>query len=722
MLPFGLMTDMTAASSPANRGGANVAGPMGKAENGFRQFSDDLQETLQALAPDSVAQEGGAVSSGQSAPNLDALKADAAELTGDAVAGAEAAADDETLEAGAVLADDPGAAVPGSLGEIWQAAAGEAPVVNGAGPVPAAEDGRLVEEAGLLLVRPAGDGDVAAAGSRGGDIQGEAVAAKAGAASKPGFASALVSNGMGAAGSPSSGVVSDAASASSSQDVSDLPPPVNRQPIIAQRVESAADGVAGQEGKAAATVVKVADPAKPLSPSSAAEDGLSRTSDAPIIEPKQRRWQVSLPPELRSQSVMVQTAPQNVPVAQADASGEVLDPLQQAATAQAAAQATGSKEPVAKPLNTSAQGSAQLNAQPGTSSAVNNQPVVAPQNAAVSATQNEASVRQPAAPEIARPAPVTPSMPQAQPAPAASVQPPVTPVAVSNRPANSTIPQSAIAEPGGADLGVDDLAVDVDAEPVRLERRPAGEVLFAGAKAPSVNSAAPQMQGLSSGQPQMMAMQSSGGAGQQSAIPAAALSNEIIADEILPASAFEAELGADLDFTATVRGGEMQGAARTEALQTPNQAQSSQLASQVAVEMARNLKNAQTRFQMRFDPPELGRVDVNMKVAADGSVQAHLIVERPETLDMFLRDQRGLERALEAAGLNANSNDLQFSLKQGPGHQFASQDDQGQQNGQSGAASTEADGSGDASADEAMDGQLLRMTLAEQRGGLDVRI
>ena len=111
-----------------------------------------------------------------------------------------------------------------------------------------------------------------------------------------------------------------------------------------------------------------------------------------------------------------------------------------------------------------------------------------------------------------------------------------------------------------------------------------------------------------------------------------------------------------------------------------------------------------------------------MKVAADGSVQAHLIVERPETLDMFLRDQRGLERALEAAGLNANSNDLQFSLKQGPGHQFASQDDQGQQNGQSGAASTEADGSGDASADEAMDGQLLRMTLAEQRGGLDVRI
>jgi flagellar hook-length control protein FliK len=722
VLPFGLMTDMTAASSPANRGGASDAGPMGKAESGFRQFSDDLQETLQALAPDSVAPEGDAVSSSQSAPSPDALKADAAELAGDAVATAEAAAGAETLEAGAVLADDPGAAVPGSLGEIWQAAAGEAAVVDGDAPNPAADEREFAEEAGLLLVRSAAGGGAAATGSGGGDGQGEGVAAKAGGAGKPGFASAFSSNGLGAAGALSPAGVSEAAPVSSSQDVSDLPPQVNRQPVIGQRIESAVDGVVGKEGNAAATVVKTGDPAKPLSTSSAADDGLSRTNDAPVIEPKQRRWQVSLPPELRSQSVMVQAGPQHVPVVRADASGEVLDPLQQAARGQVAAQAVGPKEPVVQPLNMSAQAGAQINAQTGTSAAINNQPVVALQAGEVSAAPDEASVRQPAALEVARPAPVTPSIPQAQPAPAANIQPPVTSIAVSNRPTNAVLSQPAIANQGGADLGVDDLAVDLDVEPVRLERRPSGEMSFAGAKAPSVNSATPQLPGLSSGQPQMLGMQSSSGAGQQSAIPAAALSNEIFADEILPASAFEAELGADLDFTATVRGGEMQGAARTEALQTPNQAQSSQLASQVAVEMARNLKNAQTRFQMRFDPPELGRVDVNMKVAADGSVQAHLIVERPETLDMFLRDQRGLERALEAAGLNTNSGDLQFSLKQEPGQQFASQDDRGHQNGQSGTANAEADGSGDASADEAMDGQLLRMTLAEQRGGLDVRI
>lgn len=172
------------------------------------------------------------------------------------------------------------------------------------------------------------------------------------------------------------------------------------------------------------------------------------------------------------------------------------------------------------------------------------------------------------------------------------------------------------------------------------------------------------------------------------------------------------------DFIATVRGGETQGAVRTESLQTPNQAQSGQVATQVAAEIARNLKNGQTRFQMRFDPPELGRVDVNMRVGADGGVHAHLIVERPETLDMFLRDQRGLERALEAAGLNADSENLQFSLKQDGDRGLASGDGQGEQpaDAAEGAAGPESDEL-DAETEE-----VIRLTLAESRGGLDVKI
>ncbi len=188
----------------------------------------------------------------------------------------------------------------------------------------------------------------------------------------------------------------------------------------------------------------------------------------------------------------------------------------------------------------------------------------------------------------------------------------------------------------------------------------------------------------------------------------------------------EAELivnGADLSLTgeggtATVRGGDLSGAMRTDSLQAPNQSQSGHVATQVAAEIARNLKNGNTRFQMRFDPPELGRVEVNMKVSSDGSVHAHLIVDRPETLDMFLRDQRGLERALEAAGLNPDSENMQFSLKQDGGGEFASGDDRQEQGSESG----QEQAVGTAAEIDPMLEEIVRMTLAEQRGGLDLKI
>ncbi|WP_417686591.1 flagellar hook-length control protein FliK [Roseibium sp.] len=137
-------------------------------------------------------------------------------------------------------------------------------------------------------------------------------------------------------------------------------------------------------------------------------------------------------------------------------------------------------------------------------------------------------------------------------------------------------------------------------------------------------------------------------------------------------------------------------------------------AGQVAAAIARNLQNGQTRFQMRFDPPELGRVDINMKVAADGSVHAHMIVERPETLDMFLRDQRALERALVTAGLNAESENLQFSLKQDGGQQSAFS---GQQDNQQRTA-----GGDKFSGDEADVEVVSEVYLRTSNSALDIRI
>jgi len=93
------------------------------------------------------------------------------------------------------------------------------------------------------------------------------------------------------------------------------------------------------------------------------------------------------------------------------------------------------------------------------------------------------------------------------------------------------------------------------------------------------------------------------------------------------------------------------------------------LAAQVSAQIAQRAAKGDGRFEIRLDPPELGRVDVRMKVADDGTVRAHLIVERSETLEMFTRDRSALERTLEQAGYRTEDGGLQFSLK----HQSAGQ-------------------------------------------------
>ena len=163
-------------------------------------------------------------------------------------------------------------------------------------------------------------------------------------------------------------------------------------------------------------------------------------------------------------------------------------------------------------------------------------------------------------------------------------------------------------------------------------------------------------------------------------------------------------------------GADMTGSQRTDSLSRSPGASLQAASVQVAAAIARNLQNGQTRFQVRLDPPELGRVDVSMKVGTDGAVQAHLIVERPETLDMFLRDQRSLERALEAAGLSTGSDGLQFSLKQDQGQQFGSFDRDRPDNGRTSNSNTEED---DIAGDQGLTSELY---VSPASSGLDIRI
>jgi len=98
--------------------------------------------------------------------------------------------------------------------------------------------------------------------------------------------------------------------------------------------------------------------------------------------------------------------------------------------------------------------------------------------------------------------------------------------------------------------------------------------------------------------------------------------------------------------------------------------------------IARGAAQNENKFTIRLDPPELGRVDVRLKIGDDGIARAHLIVERSETLDLFLRDQRSLERQLEQAGVKTDGNSLQFSLEGGDQQtRFAQSDRDGSSDG-----------------------------------------
>jgi hypothetical protein len=92
---------------------------------------------------------------------------------------------------------------------------------------------------------------------------------------------------------------------------------------------------------------------------------------------------------------------------------------------------------------------------------------------------------------------------------------------------------------------------------------------------------------------------------------------------------------------------------------------------QVAFEVARQFQSGNSRFQIRLDPPELGRIDVRLDVDRDGHVTSRLVVDRADTLDLLKRDAAQLERALQQAGLKMSDNALEFALRQ---HAFAHDD------------------------------------------------
>jgi flagellar hook-length control protein FliK len=92
---------------------------------------------------------------------------------------------------------------------------------------------------------------------------------------------------------------------------------------------------------------------------------------------------------------------------------------------------------------------------------------------------------------------------------------------------------------------------------------------------------------------------------------------------------------------------------------------------QVAVHLATRSSSGDSHITVQLKPVELGTVDVRIETRQDGDLSVHMRVERPETLELLQRDARQLERALNEAGIKADSSSLSFSLRQDQGQAFA---------------------------------------------------
>ncbi|MCG8653946.1 MAG: flagellar hook-length control protein FliK, partial [Pirellulales bacterium] len=131
---------------------------------------------------------------------------------------------------------------------------------------------------------------------------------------------------------------------------------------------------------------------------------------------------------------------------------------------------------------------------------------------------------------------------------------------------------------------------------------------------------------------------------------------------------------------------------------------------QVSVQIAKLAQAGGERIRINLSPASLGQVEVHMELGQNGRVEVVVRADRPETLDMLQRDARELVRALQDAGLKADTGGLNFQL--GSGEQQRQADAAGPANGS---------GSGTGSEPEEQIAQIDHYRTVPE-GRVDIRI
>lgn len=110
-----------------------------------------------------------------------------------------------------------------------------------------------------------------------------------------------------------------------------------------------------------------------------------------------------------------------------------------------------------------------------------------------------------------------------------------------------------------------------------------------------------------------------------------------------------------------------------EAAARPHHAPAPPVVDQIVVHLRTAIRNGTDRLDIQLKPAALGHITMKLDMGPDGRVSAVITADRPETLHLLQRDARGLERALQDAGLQTNQGSLSFNLRgegQGAGQHY----------------------------------------------------
>ena len=76
--------------------------------------------------------------------------------------------------------------------------------------------------------------------------------------------------------------------------------------------------------------------------------------------------------------------------------------------------------------------------------------------------------------------------------------------------------------------------------------------------------------------------------------------------------------------------------------------------------LARRLDAGATQFELRLDPPSLGRVEASLRLANNDDSVLVLRFEHLATLDQFSNDQAALRTALSSSGFDLDQQQIVF--------------------------------------------------------------